>query len=93
MVFNEELDEIYKHISQLPLYKRRLKEEVFLGIVKSKTKKWIGWKYVKIIKKIKEKELDYFLNLYELSLNYYYLKSLTSKTPINYKNLIKNYNI
>lgn len=89
-IFSKELDALYNELKVLPLYKRRAKEEVFLGILKSKSKKWIGWKYLKEFKKtIEFKDDKLFQQFFELALNYYWLKSLKSKIDAN--SLLKNY--
>lgn len=65
-----ELDdnEILEKIKQLPLYKSRGKEKIFLGILKSKTKNWIGWQF---IAKQNFKLQDDIDLLYELAINFY----------------------
>lgn len=84
-----ELEPIYNVVKNLPLYKQRRKEEVFLGILKSKTKKWCGWNYLREIKKTRRfDDYDSFLELYVLALNFYYIQ----KQDISYASLLKNYN-
>lgn len=65
-------DEIYGILKHLPLYKRRGREEVFLGILKSKNKQWPGWQYIYEIRKEKNfSDLVMELGLYELAINYW----------------------
>lgn len=90
MIFCEDLEPIYEVVKKLPLYKQRAKEEVFLGILKSRSKKWIGWKYLRELKKDRSfNNSAVFIELYELALNYYWIKS--QNDSIKYDNLIKNY--
>lgn len=85
---DENYDSIYNILKNLPLYKQRGKEECFLGILKSKEPKWIGWQYIRCIKKQKTfDDPETFLELYKLAINFYILKN----TKISKKNLLKNY--
>jgi len=92
MFKENQLNEIYNILKQLPLYKRRGKEEVFLGILKSKSPKWIGWNYIKYIKRdFNNIDLDFFYALYELALNYYFMRMNIRNESIDIETLKKNY--
>lgn len=84
--------QIYDILKNLPLYKRRGREEVFLGILKSKNKNWCGWQYIAEIRKHKDfAKLLVDLGIYKLAENYWELEALKGK-PITLENLLKNYN-
>ncbi len=90
IIFDKYLDEIYNDIKSIPLYKQKSKEEYFLGILKSKSRSWIGWKFLKEIKKYKMfYNEEMFLNLYELALNYHYMCKL--RGDYNLKEIKKKY--
>lgn len=64
-------EEVYAIVKHLPLYGRKNKEEVFLGIKKSKSKGWGGWQYIACIRKEPNfSQLLIDLGIYELALNY-----------------------
>lgn len=65
---NEE--EILEKLKTLPLYKSRGKEKIFLGILRSKTKNWIGWHYINKQDFKIQKDIDL---LYNLAINFYLL--------------------
>ena len=89
VIFDSELDKIYEVVKLLPLYKRRTKEECFLGILRSQNKKWIGWKYLGTLKKdIDLNDIDFFKQIYELALNFYWVRDSKNITETN---LLKNY--
>lgn len=84
---------MYDILKHLPLYKRKGREEVFLGIVKSKQKTWIGWEYIASIRN--KENFDKLLidtGLYELASNFWELQKLNGK-PVTFEILMKNYNI
>lgn len=84
--------DIYNLLIQIPLYKQRGKEEVFLGIRRSKFRKWIGWKLISELKRNKEFPSKVSESgLYKLALNFWIIQSL--KTPITLTELQKSYNI
>lgn len=78
-------------LKRLPLYKRRGREEVFLGILKSKTKNWCGWEYISIIKKEPGfADLLIKLGIYELAVRYWEFQTLVGK-QVTFETLMKNY--
>lgn len=80
--------DILKH---LPLYKKRGREEVFLGIQKSKNKTWVGWEYITSIKD--DEKFGWILTncgLYDLAVNYWELQQSLGK-KVNLDALMKNY--
>lgn len=84
---------MYDILKHLPLYKRKGKEEVFLGIVKSKHKSWIGWEYIASIRN--KENFDKLListGLYELASNFWEFQKLNGKL-VTFEILMKNYNI
>ncbi len=84
---------MYDILKHLPLYKRKGREEVFLGIVKSKQKNWIGWEYIASIRN--KENFDKLLidtGLYELASNFWELQKLNGKS-VTFEILMKNYNI
>lgn len=70
------LEKTFRLLIQIPLYKSRQKEEVFLGIKKSKYPKWIGWQFIKEMKK-NGSFLHNLPNsgLYDLAINFWILQS------------------
>lgn len=86
-------DEMYAIIKHLPLYKRKNREEVFLGIRKSKMKNWIGWQYIAEIRKDPNfDKLLIDLGIYELALNFWIFSNYNGEI-VDLEHLIKNYNI
>lgn len=84
-------DEIYEVLKHLPLYRRKNKEEVFLGIKKSKHKNWIGWDCIAQIRK--EPNFDKLLielGLYELAINFWVFQ-IANGNEINFEYLLKQY--
>lgn len=65
------VDKIYKLLIQIPLYKSRSREEVFLGIKKSKYPKWNGWNFLSQLKRENKFPQDIMsCGLYELAVNF-----------------------
>lgn len=78
-------------LKYLPLYKRRGREEVFLGIQKSKSKNWCGWEYIAAIRKEPEfANLLIKIGLYELAIKYWEFQTLMGK-QVTFETLMKNY--
>lgn len=68
------IDKIHKLLVQIPLYKQRGREEIFLGIKKSKHKKWIGWKFINQLKaENKFPQCIMESGLYDLAVNFWIL--------------------
>lgn len=87
----KESKEIYEIVKHLPLYRRKNKEEVFLGIRKSKYKHWIGWDYISQIRKDPNfDKLLISLGLYELALNFWIFQC-ESGVDISFEHLLKQY--
>ena len=86
-------ENLYNIVKHLPLYKRKGREEVFLGIIKSKSKTWVGWDYIQSLKNLENfNELLIESGLYQLAINYWYIQNLNGK-EITFENLMKNYDI
>ena len=86
-------DEVYNIIKHLPLFKKRGREEVFLGIKKSKTKEWIGWEYIASIRNQKDfSNLLINSGLYELAINYWIISKFNG-SDLNFETLMKQYDI
>lgn len=86
-------ESLYNIVKHLPLYKRKGREEVFLGIVKSKSKSWIGWQYIQDIRNLDNfNELLIDLGIYQLAINYWYVQIQNGK-DVSFDILNKNYNI
>lgn len=84
-------DEIYAIVKHLPLYKRKNREEVFLGIKKSKNKNWAGWQYIAEIRKDQNfDKLLIDLGIYELALNFWIFSDLNGEI-VDLEHLLKNY--
>lgn len=87
----KEYNEIYAIVKHLPLYKRKGKEEVFLGIRKSKNKNWIGWEYITSIRKNENfDKLLIELGLYELAINFWVMQAHNG-SEVSFEILSKNY--
>lgn len=83
--------EIYAILKHLPLYRRKNREEVFLGIRKSKHKNWIGWDYIARIRK--ESNFDKLLielGLYELAVHFWEFQ-VANGNEISFDYLVKQY--
>lgn len=85
-------DEIYEILKHLPLYKKRGREEVFLGILKSKNKQWPGWQYLfEIRKEPNFTQLIIDLGIYELAINFWIFQIRSGFNNFNIAFLAKQY--
>ena len=86
-------ENLYNIVKHLPLYKRKGREEVFLGIVKSKAKNWIGWQYIQDLRNLDNfNELLIETGLYQLALNHWFIQTQNGK-EVTFEILKKNYDI
>lgn len=79
------VNKIYKLLIQIPLYKSRSREEVFLGIKKSKYPKWNGWNFLYQLKRENKFPQDIMsCGLYELAVNFWLLYSLEKPLTLEF---------